>query len=388
MSAHPHIAQRRGNLVAAIAAIACCDIAMGLTLQLLPLLMDQRHVPAWIMGLNAAMSPLGIIIAGPFLPRLVACIGSKRLVYATTAMVVLSLLAFRLTPSLAAWFVIRFIFGLAAGTLFSISEAWILSSAEKGTRGRVMGLYTSILGVTFAVGPLIIPLTGIEGWLPWLIGIGFVCVSALPLAFVKVSEEGFRAEGEGFLGLIGRAPLLLFAVGTVTIFDAVMLSFFSIFGLRSGLALSTASWLLGVGIIGNALLQFPIGWLADRWSHMAVIVSSAAITAVLSVAMIWAIASWAIWPLILVLGTTAMAIYTVALTMLGERFDGSDLIAGSAAFGAMWGIGGIIGPPIAGAALDAFGPNAIPLSLAAVYVILLAGLAATGGKLIREPARA
>jgi MFS family permease len=145
---------------------------------------------------------------------------------------------------------------------------------------------------------------------------------------------------------------------------------------------------LGVGIIGNALMQFPIGWLADRWSHLAVVVASAAITAILSFTMIWAIASWLIWPLILVLGTAAFAIYTVALTMLGDRFEGSDLIAGSAAFAAMWGIGGIIGPPIAGAALDAFGPIAIPLCLAAVYVILLAGLAATDGRLIREPARA
>jgi MFS family permease len=388
MFAHPHIAQRRGNLVAAIAAIACCDIAMGLTFQLLPLLMEERHVPAWIMGLNAAMSPLGTIAAGPLLPRLVARIGSKRLVYAVTAGVILSLAAFKLTQSLAAWFIIRFVFGLAAGALFSISEAWILTSAEKGTRGRIMGLYTSILGITFAIGPLIVPFTGVDGWLPWLIGIACVALSALPLAFVKVSEEGFREEGEGFLGFIARAPLLLFAVGTCTIFDAVLLSFFSIFGLRSGLSLSTVSWILGVGIIGNALMQFPIGWLADKWSHMAVIVSSAVITAVLSICMVWAITNWMIWPLILILGTAAFAIYTVALTMLGDRFEGSDLIAGSAAFAAMWGVGGIIGPPIAGVALDAFGPNAIPLTLAAVYVILLVGLAVTGGELIRKPAHA
>src|SRR5205085_788555 len=162
-------------------------------------------------------------------------------------------------------------------------------SAEKGTRGRVMGLYTSILGITFAVGPLIIPLTGIDGWLPWLIGIFCVGLSALPLAFVKVSEDAFRNEGAGFLSFIGRAPLIL------------------------------------------------------------------------------------------ILGTSAFAIYTVALTILGERFEGSDLIAGSAAFAAMWGVGGIIGPPIAGTALDAFGLDAIPLTLAAFYVVFLLGLAFTGG---------
>ena len=91
---------------------------------------------------------------------------------------------------------------MAAGALFSVSEALILSSAEKGTLGRVMGLYASILGITFAVGPLIIPLTGIDGWLPWLIGTFGVALSALPFAFVKVSEAGFRDEGQGFFGFI------------------------------------------------------------------------------------------------------------------------------------------------------------------------------------------
>ena len=69
MPAPKLFAQRYRTIVAAIATIACCDIAMGLTLQLLPLLMEQNRTPAWIMGLNAAMAPLGILLGGPLLPR-------------------------------------------------------------------------------------------------------------------------------------------------------------------------------------------------------------------------------------------------------------------------------------------------------------------------------
>ena len=53
----------------------------GPDFQLLPLLMEQRGVPAWIMGLNAAMGPLGILLAGPFLPRIVARVARRRVVY-------------------------------------------------------------------------------------------------------------------------------------------------------------------------------------------------------------------------------------------------------------------------------------------------------------------
>lgn len=384
MSAPLPFAQRYRTIVAAIATVASCDIAMGLTLQMLPLLMEKSHVPAWIMGLNAAMSPLGIMIFGPFLPRIVSRFGSKRVVYVSILVTMATLAAFKLFPSIWMWFVIRFVFGMAAGTLFTVSEAWIMSGAEQSNRGRTMGLYTSVLAISFSIGPLIIPLTGIDGWAPWLIGILCVGMSAIPLAFLRISEDSFRhEEGGGFWAFVARAPLLLFAVGTLTFFDSVMLSFFPIFGLRSGLPLEQVTIILGVSIIGNALLQLPIGLLADRWSRIGVTVLAAIITAVLALSMIWTISSWLIWPVMLILGTTAYAIYTIALTILGDNFKGPDLIAGSAAFAAMWGVGGILGPPIAGAATDAFGIVAIPITVTLIYVVLLIGLGLSRGRLVQ-----
>ncbi len=387
MSAPLHFAQRYRTVVAAIATIACCDVAMGLTLQLLPLLMEQNGIPAWVMGLNAAMAPLGIMLGGPFLPGIVSRLGSKRVVQISILATMVLLACFKLFPSIWAWFAIRFVFGIAAGTLFTVSEAWILSGASADTRGRVTGLYTSVLAITFSVGPLIIPFTGIDGWLPWLIGIACVGISAGPLSFLRVSEDAFQhKEGSGFFAFVRRAPLLLFAVSTLTFFDAVVLSFFPIFGLRSGLAVEQVTMILGVAIIGNALLQLPIGFLADKWSRMGVIILSAVITALLAISIIWTIDDWLIWPVMLVLGTTAFAIYTVALAILGDNFEGPDLIAGSAAFGAMWGIGGLLGPPIAGAATDAFGIDAIPVTISLIYVVLLIGLAVSGGKFVRAAA--
>ena len=71
MTTSEALSPRYGNLVAAIATIACCDIAMGLTLQLLPLLMERGGHPAWMIGANTAMGPIGILMAGPFLPRVI-----------------------------------------------------------------------------------------------------------------------------------------------------------------------------------------------------------------------------------------------------------------------------------------------------------------------------
>ena len=386
MSASAATPWRYGNLVAAIATIASCDIALGFTFQLLPLLMEMQRIPAWIIGLNTAMGPIGILLAGPILPRIISHLGPKRVAYIAVAFTISALIAFKLTPNLYIWFPLRFALGIATGALFTISEAWILTFAGAGSRGRIMGIYTSVMAVSFSLGPFALPFTGTTGWLPWLIGITCLGLSILPLTLVSVNDDIFHdKEGGNFLRVIKRAPLLLFAVSTATLFDSVFISFFTIFGLRSGLSLQTASWVLGAGILGNLGFQFLIGSLSDHWSRTGVVVSSAVITVLTSVALIFVVQSWLIWPTVIIMATAAFAVYVVALAIMGDTFKGADLVAGSAAFSAMWGVGGLVGPPIAGAAIDAFGVNSMPLLLAGFYVLLLIGLGLSRGKFVREP---
>lgn len=374
---------RNGNIIAALAAVGACDIAFGLTLQLMPLLLDKNGWPAWSIGLNVAMGPIGIILAGPFLPKLLGNTGTRRAAFVLVLILIASLTAISAAPFWL-WFPLRFIFGVSMSALFTISEAWILSFSTHENRGRVMGIYTSMLAVTFAVGPLILPWTGLQGFLPWGIGIACIIISILPLFFVTVSDDAFRQEtAGGFFAFVKKAPMLLFAVGAATLFDNVLISFFTIYGMRHGLEMSVASRMLGFGIIGNVLMFYPLGWLADHWSRKGVMLLTAGLTVLLSLSLLAVITHWLIWPVMMLMTGSAFGVYVVALATLGDRFKGPDLIAGSAAIAAMWGVGGLVGPPLAGTAIDVFGINAMPVTLAFFYVLLLMGLLASGGRLVR-----
>jgi MFS family permease len=373
------------NLIAAIATIVVADIGFGLTYPLLNVILDARHVDAAVIGLNAAMGPLGIIAAGPFIPRLARNVGGRRLALAAMIAIILVLLSFPLFPAVEIWFVTRFLFGVAGGTLYTLSEAWILGFAPADARGRVAAIYGSMLSLGFSAGPFLLPYTGVEGYLPFVLAAILVGLSALPLFFIDLADtEGREALGTTMLGFARRAPLLLFAVATLTMFDAVMLAFFPIFGLRSGLDLKTASWALAVAIAGNAVLQYPVGWLADRWSRQGVLWAAVSLTPLLALSLPFVVLTSLLWPVALLLGTSAYAVYIIAMTVMGDRFQGSDLVAGSAAFAAMWGVGGIIGPPLAGFALDLLGPSGIAFTMTAIYAGLIAGLWLSGGELVRE----
>jgi len=373
------------NLIAAIATIVVADIGFGLTYPLLNVILEARHVDAAVIGLNAAMGPLGIIAAGPFIPRLARHWGGQRLALAAIVAIILVLLSFPLLPAIEVWFVTRFLFGAAGGTLYTLSEAWILGFAPGEARGRVAAIYGSMLSLGFSAGPFLMPYTGVEGYLPFVLAAILAGLSALPLLFIDLAgTDGEGAGGTTMLGFARRAPLLLLAVATLTMFDAVMLAFFPIFGLRSGLDLKTASWALAVAIAGNAVLQYPVGWLADRWSRQGVLWIAVIATPLLALSLPAVVLTPLLWPVALLLGTCAYAVYIIAMTVMGDRFQGRDLVAGSAAFAAMWGVGGIIGPPLAGFALDLIGPSGIVFTMAAIYAGLIAGLWLAQGQLVRK----
>ena len=372
-----------GNLIAAIVTVCACDIALGLTLQLIPLIQNELGTPAWLIGLAAAMGPLGILLAGPFLPHLINWAGAKPVAHVAIVTIFICLAGFAITHWLPFWFPLRFLIGVATGTVFTVSEVWIIGFTTDANRGRIMGLYTSSLAIAFALGPVVLPITGIHGWLPWGIGMACVMLAALPLYFVNVkSHVGERSHG--FFSVFKRAPILFAAIACATFFDSVFISFFTIYATSKGVPLTTASTMLGFGIIGCSLFFFPMGWLGDHWSRSKVVLTNTIITIICCYLLVILVNTWAAWPLVLILSGTAFGVYVMSLAAMGDVFKGADIVAGSSAIAAMWGIGGLAGPPIAGAAMDAFGINAMPYTLMALYVILLVALITNGGKLVRN----
>jgi MFS family permease len=375
-AAKPHY----GNLIAAIATVATCDMALGLTLQLIPLIQHAKGTPAWLIGLAAAMGPLGILLSGPFLAHQINRTGAKPVAYLAITIILLSLFGFAATSWLPFWFPLRFAMGVATGALFTVSETWIISFTNDKNRGRIMGFYISILSSSFALGPLILPFTGIEGWKPWLIAMVCIACGTLPLTLVNVTSH-IGERSHSFFGVFKRAPLLYAAICAATFFDSVFISFFTIFAIAKGVPLATASTMLGFAVIGSALLFYAIGWLGDHWSREKVVVCNSAITVLCCSLLASFITTWLAWPLVLLLFASAAGVYVVSLAAMGDIFKGPDIVAGSAAVAAMWGVGGLVGPPLAGAAIDAFGINAMPYTLAALYASLLIALFINGGKL-------
>ena len=142
--------------------------------------------------------------------------------------------------------------------------------------------------------------------------------------------------------------------------------------------------MLGFGIVGCAALYFPFGYVSDHMSRPKLVLISVMLTILFSILMIPAINHWSIWPVTLALRLFAIGVYIVCFTLIGDTFKGHSMLSAGAAVSMLWGFGGLVGPPIAGAAIDQFGVDAMPITLAAIYAIMLLALGANKWKLLQS----
>ena len=154
--------------------------------------------------------------------------------------------------------------------------------------------------------------------------------------------------------------------------DAIVMSFFPLYGVGVGLTETAAVGLIGVFAVGTIAFMLPVGWLIDHVDAMVVVLVGLVVMLAASISMPWVIphAGWNSL-FMFVFGGTFAALYTIPLTLLGRRFKGADLSAAATLFSIMFCMGAIAGPPLSGVGMTHLGNDGMRWALALFYVLAL-----------------
>ena len=260
----------RGRALAAvISCVSIYGITIGLFTPLLSLILESRAINSTLIGSLAMMTPLGVMLGAFFVPHYLQIFSGRRLLLTGIGFEIFFIILLSATSNLASWFVIRFLMGVTGSVLFIVSDSWVAEITPDSIRGRVMGLYNTVLLFSFAVGPLILTATGTSGVLPFVWGILLMILAALPLIFAdRYVPEPSGAKSFNVFSFIRVAPLLAFGCIAVAFKEMSATSLLPVYGVRSGLTESLAALMLFFGALGGAALQIPIGWMADRYNRL------------------------------------------------------------------------------------------------------------------------
>jgi MFS family permease len=178
-------------------------------------------------------------------------------------------------------------------------------------------------------------------------------------------------ERHGLLSIASAAPLPLATVLVYAFIEGASFALMPVWALDRGLSPEGAAALVGIWLSGNILLQIPLGWLADHMPRARVIAGCALLSAAgLLLLPCVAVEPERVWLLLVPLGGLMGGLYTLGLTLLGDRFQGASLTTANTAFVMTFQIGMITGPPIVGAAMQGMGAEVFPLALLPPLCIL------------------
>lgn len=330
-------------------------LVMGLGAPLFTLDLTDRGYGAGMVAANSMMHALGALAMAPFMPLLATRLGPRRAIFLALVGGSITLLLFPLSSSIWPWFPLRILLGAFCEIILVLSESWLNQITDNHARGRVMGLYSTLLSVGIAIGPALLSVTGRQGNLPfWGTAAILLVAAAATLPPWMVTPPPAAPTQHKLLRYLWLAPIAITATLLIAMLDGAATSFLALYAIQSGWSERAATLLLSVMLLGATVMQVPIGWVGDRTNRRYLLIILALMAC--GGALLWpmAIRQPALaYPLLFVWDGAFASLYSVAMAAAGNRYRDGDLIAIYALCSLAWGIGSFTGPAISAAAMQA-----------------------------------
>lgn len=345
------------------------------------------------IGLFAATGWLGIFLMTPFASAITQRLGRRPTLWLAALIPVLTTIGFLSTTSLTSWFVFNLVGGMASGLRWVLAEAVVAEFAPPGQRGRAIGVFETMVGTTFVIGPALLVWTGAQNDVALWVALGLLVVGlgwSLLIPRMPAAADAHSAS----VGLAGvwhafLAHPLTMAIGFIGgFFESGITSILPLYGLSLGLGAAAAALLVSSSGLGSALTMLPAGLLADRLAHhpqqrfgdefaaRRLIMRGCAAVTLIATLVIPFVAGvpWLAAPVAFVWGGAGGCLYTMVMIDIGSREEGITLVNSTAVLVLSYTLGGVLAPALGAAALQwspALGFPALLIGVAAVGCWLL-----------------
>lgn len=352
---------------AVLASVLSVGLAVGVSMPLVSLRLESWGYGSFAIGVMAAMPAVGVLVGAGLASRLAARLGTPQLMRLCLWGGALSIGLLALLPAYPIWLVLRLLIGMILTIVFVLGESWINQLVIERLRGRLVALYGCTYALSQLSGPLLLSWIGTQADYGFWIGVALLVSSPL-LLLGRGGAPSTEACHVGFADLLGFCrglPAIAWAVSLFAAFEAMILTLLPVYCLRQGFSSEVALMMVSTVVVGDALLQLPIGMLADRVSRRGLFGGCALLLLVSSLLVPVFIHTPLIWPLWVLFGASAGGLFTLSLILIGERFRDDALVRANAHVAQLWGIGCLVGPLIAGAGSQWLSGHAVPWLMAA-----------------------
>ncbi|MEL7397218.1 MAG: MFS transporter [Pseudomonadota bacterium] len=317
---------------------------------------------------------LGFFIGCWWAPRLMGSVGHARAFAAFTAAGTIGLMAHMLVVDPWAWGAMRVASGMCVAGCYTVIEAWLNAKITNQTRGRTMGFYRVTDMGGQLVAQMMISVLEPASYVSYNILAIFCCASLLPLVLTKRRQPDTPSAPRLRPSLAFRAsPMAALGVVVASLSGATFRMVGPLYGDKVGLAIDQIAYFLAVFILGGALSQIPVGWLADKYDrrHVMIGLSIAAITSCIVTASVQGLSVNGIMLTAFFFGLTSFPIYSVAAAHANDFATPEERVELAAALMFFFAVGAIAAPLVASGLIERYGPAAMFRMIAAAHAVLI-----------------
>ena len=331
------------------------------------------------VGAFGALQWAGLLVATPFVSSWAQRLGSRLALLVSGLIPLFALAAMVMTSSLTLWALLYFVAGMASTLRWILAEATVAELAPARRRGRVMGLFAMMIGVTFMAGPALLSAllaaawdTRAVGWVAVaLVGLGVLLqLPVRPPANAQQAAPAARAGWRGTMGALRAAPVVMLTGFVGGFFESGLASALPLYGLVAGFSTTLSALLVSASGLGSTLLAPVAGELADRLPAAAVrracVLASLVAALALLLVPYWSPLAWVI---AFVWGGAGAALYTLAMVEIGHRHQGLALVNSTAVLVMAYTAGGMLAPAAGGLMLQWAPTLGFPALLLAVAAL-------------------
>lgn len=310
----------------------------------------------------------GSVLARPLIQR----VGHIRAFAFFAAAIASIALLHGLVVSPMIWVALRVLAGAAIVGLYMLIESWLNDQTPARLRGRIFAIYMVVNQVSLAAAQQILHFHSADTLALFTISALFVCVAVMPVTATRLTQPvPHRVASFPLLRIIRGTPV---AAAGALLTGTAMGAFWSmgpIYASRAGHGEEWVALFMSAGILGGALLQWPLGVLSDRGDRRKALAIAASLAAVSALPLLaGGLGATTAIIAITLFGGFGFAIYPMAVAHLVEHLPPENVVAGSSVVLMLHGIGAAIGPLVVGLSMSWLGPEALAIHFVLTHALL------------------
>ena len=323
------------------------------------------------VGLLGSSHFLGFFVGCWLAPRLIGVVGHSRTFATFAACGAIGAAGHPIIVEPLVWAGLRILSGFCVAGCYTVVEAWLQARVTNDNRGRVLGVYRSVdLGASL-FAQLLISVLEPAHYIAYNLLTILCCASLLPLVVTRVQPPQIsEAPRLSPLKTFRLSPLGASGVVVAGVTAASFRMIGPVYGQQVGLQAAEIGYFLAAFVLGGALAQVPVGWLADRFDRrwVLIIVSVLSVFACAGTIVYGNDSRSAVYMAALLFGLVTFPVFSLSAAHANDFATPEQAVELSASLMFIYGVGAIASPLLSSYLMQTGGPAMLFVMIACAHM--------------------